>query len=125
MKKINKGIILWLLITKATAQDITLTQKIEESITLTKTNVYVTTSLEMTLKISQTKVSDMKSYDELDDSIKASIKSFSDDDPYGLSPKVLYNNILHSTGDLETLAKIFSVPVQLVRDIKADDDGSY
>jgi hypothetical protein len=60
----------------------------------------------------------MKAYENLEDEVKQELEAISDNDPYGLSPKTLYKNILHSTGDDETLSKIFEVPLSLVKRIK-------
>jgi len=42
------------------------------------------------------------------------------EDPYGLKPETLYNNIKNSIGTSEYLATIFGVPVDLVVKIKED-----
>lgn len=60
----------------------------------------------------------MKNYEDLEDEVKQELEAIADNDPYGLSPKTLYKNILCSTGDDETLSKIFEVPLSLVKRIK-------
>ncbi|MDP3266170.1 MAG: hypothetical protein Q8M39_05010 [Sulfuricurvum sp.] len=60
----------------------------------------------------------MKDYEDLEDEVKQELEAISDNDPYGLSPKTLFKNILCSTGDDETLSKIFEVPLSLVKRIK-------
>lgn len=57
-------------------------------------------------------------YEDLEDEIKQALEAIADNDPYGLSPKTLYKNILCSTGDDEALSKIFEVPLSLVKRIK-------
>jgi hypothetical protein len=59
----------------------------------------------------------MKNYEDLEE-IKQELEAISDNDPYGLSPKTLYKNILHSTGDDEALSRIFEVSLSLVKRIK-------
>ena len=39
-------------------------------------------------------------------------------DPYGLNPRTLFYNIYSSSGSYEKLAKIYDVPLSLVRRIK-------
>lgn len=63
----------------------------------------------------------MRAYEELEEDIKRQLEQIADNDPYGLSPKTLYNNILFSTGDNEALSKIFEVPLSLVIRIKEED----
>jgi len=60
----------------------------------------------------------MKDYEELEDEVKQELEAIADNDPYGLSPKTLYKNILCSTGNDETLSKIFEVPLSLMKRIK-------
>jgi hypothetical protein len=60
----------------------------------------------------------MRAYEELEDDIKRQLEKIADNDPYGLSPKTLYKNILCSSGDDETLSKLFEVPLSLVKRIK-------
>jgi hypothetical protein len=42
------------------------------------------------------------------------------EDPYGLKPETLYENIKNSIGTPESLAEIFGVPIDLVVKIKED-----
>ena len=77
-------------------------------------SVYVTTSF---TTITQ-KENEMKDYEDLEDDVKQELEAIAENDPYGLSPKTLYKNILCSTGDDEALSKIFEVPLSLVKRIK-------
>lgn len=58
------------------------------------------------------------SYEDLEDEVKQELEAIADNDPHGLSPKALYNDILCLTGSDEALAKIFEVPLSLVKKIK-------
>ena len=60
----------------------------------------------------------MIEYDKLDKNLKEWLEDIASEDEYGLSPKTLYSNILHSTGEAKTLASIFVVPIGLVLAIK-------
>lgn len=77
-------------------------------------NACVTTSLTPIIQ----KENEMKDYEDLEDEVKQELEAIADNDPYGLSPKTLYKNILCSTGDDEALSKIFEVPLSLVKRIK-------
>ena len=61
---------------------------------------------------------EIKSYESRDESLKKWIEEIVSSDPYGLSPKTLYDNIYYSTGDDRQLSQIFEVPVGLIRAIK-------
>lgn len=60
----------------------------------------------------------MIDYDSLKKKLKEEIQSVCDNDPYGLSPQSLYKNIYRSSGSDKTLAKIFEVSPQMIKDIK-------
>ena len=60
----------------------------------------------------------MKSYDELDDSIRLELEEEIKNDLYRLEAKTLYKNIYNSTGPNTTLAEIFDVRASLVEKIK-------
>lgn len=60
----------------------------------------------------------MIEYTDLDSNIKNWLEQIVSEDPYGLNPETLYNNIYNSTGDEKQLASIFNVPVGLIRSIK-------
>ena len=64
----------------------------------------------------------MIDYDDLDTNIKNWLEEIVSSDPYGLNPKTLYKNIYSSSGDDKTLAKIFAVPIGLIRVIKELDE---
>ena len=56
-------------------------------------------------------------YEDIDKNIKEWLEDIVAEDEYGLQAKSLYNNILNSTGDEESLSKLFAVPVGLIRAI--------
>ena len=60
----------------------------------------------------------MKDFKELDESLQKQIIYICKDDPYNLNPRFLYINILNSTGNTQTLAKMFEVPEILIIKIK-------
>lgn len=60
----------------------------------------------------------MKPYDQIDDTLKAKLQMICDEDPYGLRPQSLYNNIAYSVGDPVSLANLFEVPLSLIEAIK-------
>lgn len=60
----------------------------------------------------------MKDFKELDESLQNQIIDICKDDPYNLNPRFLYINILNSTGNAQTLAKVFEVPEILIIKIK-------
>ncbi|WP_122893897.1 hypothetical protein [Arcobacter peruensis] len=57
-------------------------------------------------------------FEELDKSLQKQIIDICKDDPYNLNPKSLYKNILNSSGNLQTLSKMFEVPELLIIKIK-------
>lgn len=61
-------------------------------------------------------------FEDLPNEVKIELLQICKQDDYNLSPKTLYRNILHSTGNNETLAKIFDVPVWVVKEIKKHKD---
>ena len=60
----------------------------------------------------------MKKFEELEQSLQNQIIDICNDDPYGLNPKFLYMNIYNSTGNTQTLSKVFEVPETLIIEIK-------
>ena len=60
----------------------------------------------------------MKDFTKLDESLQKQIIDICKDDPYNLNPRFLYINILNSTGNTQTLAKMFEVPEILIIKIK-------
>ena len=61
---------------------------------------------------------ELKEFKELPQELQNRIQAICDSDPYGLNPRTLYGNILHSTGSIETIAQIFEVVPSLVKMIK-------
>ena len=57
-------------------------------------------------------------FEDLPEKIRIELLQICNRDNYNLSPKTLYRNILHSTGSTETLAKIFDVPLLVVKEIQ-------
>ena len=51
----------------------------------------------------------MKDFKDLSPSVQVLLEGYAQEDPYGLSPVSLYNNIANSYGSSEDLAKIFNV----------------
>jgi hypothetical protein len=60
----------------------------------------------------------MKKFQELNKNLQNQIIDICNDDPYGLNPEFLYINILNSTGNIQTLSKVFEVPEILIINIK-------
>lgn len=60
----------------------------------------------------------MKKFEELKESLQNQIIDICNNDPYGLNPKFLYMNIFNSTGNTQTLSKMFEVPETLIIKIK-------
>lgn len=60
----------------------------------------------------------MKKFEELEQSLQNQIIDICNDDPYGLNPEFLYINIINSSGDTQTLSKVFEVPETLIINIK-------
>ena len=60
----------------------------------------------------------MKDFEQLDQSLQKQIKDICKDDQYNLNPRFLYINIFNSTGNTQTLSKVFEVPEILIIKIK-------
>lgn len=60
----------------------------------------------------------MKKFEELDELLQNQIIDICKDDPYNLNPRFLYMNIFNSTGNIQTLSKVFEVPETLIIKIK-------
>lgn len=60
----------------------------------------------------------MKKYENIDQELKDKLIDICSKDPYSLAPQTLYRNILNSTGNYETLASIFAVPLDIIKEIK-------
>lgn len=60
----------------------------------------------------------MKKFEELDKPLQNQIIDICKDDPYNLNPEFLYMNIFNSTGNIQTLSKVFEVTEQLIIKIK-------
>ena len=63
----------------------------------------------------------MKKFEELEQSLQNQIIDICNDDPYGLNPKFLYMNIYNSTGNTQTLSKVFEVAETLIIKIKEQE----
>ena len=61
----------------------------------------------------------MTDYKDLPHSIQVMLEGYAQEDPYGLSPATLYNNIANSSGSSEDLAKIFNVSLSLIESIRS------
>ena len=61
----------------------------------------------------------MNDYKELPPSVQVLLEGYAQEDPYGLSPVSLYNNIANSSGSAEDLAKIFNVSLSLIESIRS------
>ena len=60
----------------------------------------------------------MKKFEELEQSLQNQIIDICKDDPYNLNPEFLYINMFNSTGNIQTLSKVFEVPEALIIKIK-------
>ena len=60
----------------------------------------------------------MKKFEELEQSLQNQIINICKDDPYNLNPEFLYINMFNSTGNIQTLSKVFEVPEALIIKIK-------
>ena len=60
----------------------------------------------------------MKKFEELKESLQNQIIDICKDDAYNLNPRFLYMNIFNSTGNTQTLSKVFEVPETLIIKIK-------
>ena len=56
----------------------------------------------------------MKKFEELEQSLQNQIIDICKDDPYNLNPEFLFINIFNSTGNTQTLSKVFEVPETLI-----------
>lgn len=61
----------------------------------------------------------MKDFKDLSPSVQVLLEGYAQEDPYGLSPVSLYNNIVNSSGSSEDLAKIFNVSLSLIESIRS------
>ncbi len=61
----------------------------------------------------------MKDFKDLSPSVQVLLEGYAQEDPYGLSPVTLYNNIVNSSGSSEDLAKIFNVSLSLIESIRS------
>lgn len=57
-------------------------------------------------------------YEDIDKKLQIKLIEITSKDPYTLSPKTLFYNILNSTGSHKVLARIFDVPVEIIKEIK-------
>ncbi len=57
-------------------------------------------------------------FENISNELKIKLIEITSKDPYSLKPMTLYRNILNSTWSYETLAQIFDVPIEIVKDIK-------
>ena len=62
----------------------------------------------------------MKDFEQLDQSLQKQIKDICKDDQYNLNPRFLYKNIFNSTGNTQTLGKVFEIPKILIIKIKEE-----
>ena len=62
----------------------------------------------------------MKKFEELEQSLQNQIIDICKDDPYNLNPEFLYINMFNSTGNIQTLSKVFEVPELLIIQIKEE-----
>ena len=60
----------------------------------------------------------MKRFEEINKDLQNQIIDICNKDTYGLNPEFLYINILNSTGNTQTLSKVFEVPEILIINIK-------
>lgn len=60
----------------------------------------------------------MKKFEDLDKTLQNQIIDVCNEDPYGLNPEFLYINIFNSSGNTQTLSKVFEVPETLIIKIK-------
>ena len=51
----------------------------------------------------------MKKFEEIDKTLQNQIIDICNEDPYGLNSEFLYMNIFNSTGNTQTLSKVFEV----------------
>ena len=67
----------------------------------------------------------MKKYEDLSPSIQVLIENYCQKDPYGLSPKTLYQNIVNSleTGRIDKVAEIYGVSLSLCEMIQTENQN--
>lgn len=58
------------------------------------------------------------SYENIDNQIKDELMVICKTDEFGLNPESLYQNICRSVGDVNKLAELFEVDVELIKKIK-------
>ena len=63
----------------------------------------------------------MKDYEEINKNIRNWLEEIINESGDSINPETLYRNIYNSTGDENSLAQIFEVPVGLVRAIKDEN----
>ena len=57
-------------------------------------------------------------FENIDKKLQIKLLNICKQDTYNLNPKTLYKNILYSTGNHQILAKIFDVPIEIIKEIK-------
>lgn len=62
----------------------------------------------------------MKKFKELEESLQNELINICKDDPYNLNPEFLYMNIFNSSGNIQTLSKVFEVSELLINRIKEE-----
>lgn len=62
----------------------------------------------------------MKKFKELEESLQNELIDICKDDPYNLNPEFLYMNIFNSSGNIQTLSKVFEVSEILIDRIKEE-----
>lgn len=62
----------------------------------------------------------MKKFKELEESLQNELINICKDDPYNLNPEFLYMNIFNSSGNIQTLSKVFEVSEILIDRIKEE-----
>ncbi|MDX9815199.1 MAG: hypothetical protein RBR70_04825 [Arcobacter sp.] len=62
----------------------------------------------------------MKKFKELEESLQNELIDICKDDPYNLNPEFLYMNIFNSSGNIQTLSKVFEVSELLINRIKEE-----
>lgn len=62
----------------------------------------------------------MKKFKELEESLQNELIDICKDDPYNLNPEFLYMNIFNSSGNIQTLLKVFEVSEILIDRIKEE-----
>ena len=62
----------------------------------------------------------MKKFKELEESLQNELIDICKDDAYNLNPEFLYMNIFNSSGNIQTLSKVFEVSEILIDRIKEE-----